>query len=1093
LRRPRFPRIVRSLSLQAIHEPGDDMARTTPQVTNEWLTGYGAAPIAVGSPAWFAWLEQATRFAFRDPAGAFTARREARGRGAYWRAYRTVDGRQRRAYLGRSADLTPERLRVVAAQLAAAARLTDPVAPARAPAATAAPTLLVLLATKLYVPRPRGALVSRPRLLARLGAGLRGPLTVIAAPAGFGKTTLLTQGLGVGSWELASSPANSQPPTPNSHQVAWLSLDAGDSDSTIFLRYLVAALRTVMPPTVGAMALALLEASPLPPLTTLLTTLINDLASLGPGATGAALDSRRWILVLDDYHAITAPAVHEALAFLLDHLPPTLHLVVASREDPPLPLARLRARGQVAELRAADLRFTAGEAADFLRDVMGLAVSEDDVAALEARTEGWVAGLQLAALALQDRVDQSGFIAAFTGSNRFVVDYLASEVLDRLPPHLRAFVLRTSILERMCGPLCDTLAGVGGWELGVGGSGTTPNSQPPSPNSQLMLEELERANLFMVPLDDQRRWYRYHQLFAGVLRDRLARGEPAEAVAELHRRASTWFERQGLVAEAIRHALAAGDAERAASLIELIAMPLAMEGQQATVAGWLAELPDNLRLARPRLALAYACVAGFNSDYAAAEIHLREAEAGAQAWDEPQAAALRIEAAAFRAVGGSVLGDPRAPELGRMALAHLDAGHPLRSMVAVGISYAAFAAGDLAAADQTLQATLAAQPLQSASSAVHAGLVALLAMVRRAQGRLYETRRLATQVIEATTRDGRTLPLSGTLLAYLLLGLTQCEQNELDAAERTLRQCADLAHQYQVTMYEILAQFYLANVLSARGDLAGALKLVEQAEARASRYLSPLNMRELVGYRVLLWLRQGNLAAAAAWAAQDKLTSDVERPPLTAYDNDRFALAQTLIVQGRWQAARAAVATLLANAEVSGHGRFVIWALVQQALLLSAEGDMAAALASLGRALALAEPEGYVRIFADEGAPMADLLRQAQAQGVTRQYTAKLRAAFVLPGKATRRQGDKEMGERSEELVFVSPDLLVSQSLVEPLSARELEVLRLLADGNDNTQIASALIVAVGTVKSHVNHIFGKLGARNRVDAVRRARELNLL
>jgi LuxR family transcriptional regulator, maltose regulon positive regulatory protein len=825
----------------------------------------------------------------------------------------------------------------------------------------------------------------------------------------------------------------------------------------------------------------------------LLTTLINDLAGQEIGGSGWGIGGQLpptpipYILVLDDYHVITTPAVHEALAFLLDHLPPTLHLVVASREDPPLPLARLRARGQVTELRAADLRFTPGEAAAFLRDVMRLTVSADDVAALEARTEGWIAGLQLAALALQERADQAGFISAFTGSNRFVVDYLASEVLDRLPQHQRTFVLRTSILERMCAPLCDALFE----SQKVRGKRQTEAEDELLPftfyllPSQQALEELERANLFLIPLDDDRRWYRYHQLFAGVLRERLARDEPAAAVAELHRRASVWFERQGLAAEAIRHALDASDAERAAGLIEPIAMPLALEGQQATVRGWLAELPADLRRTRPRIALAHACVAGFNADYAAAESYLREAEAGAQAWDENQAAALRIEIAALRAVGGSLLGDRRATDLGRIALARLEAGHPLHSMIAAGISYAAFADGDLAAAEQTLRDALAAQPGQLGPGAIHTGLVAMRAMVRRAQGRLREARSMATSVLEATTRDGRTLPLSGAFLAYLLLGLAQCEQNEQDAAEDTLRRCADLAQQYQMTMYEILAQFYLGHVLCARGDLAGALQLVEGAEARASRYLSPLNLCELVGYRTLLWLRQGNLAAADAWAAQDERTTNPERPRLTAYDNDRFALAYTLVAQRRWDEAHVAVERLLTDAETTGHGRFVIWALVLRALLLRAQGDGAAALEALGRALVLAEPEGYVRIFADEGAPMAELLHAAAARGIAPSYVEKLLAA--LPKTMNDERGTMKAESTAHRSSFIV------HRLVEPLSARELEVLRLMAAGDDNAQIATALVVAISTVKSHINHIFGKLGVRNRVEAVRRAQELKLL
>jgi LuxR family maltose regulon positive regulatory protein len=405
-------------------------------------------------------------------------------------------------------------------------------------------------------------------------------------------------------------------------------------------------------------------------------------------------------------------------------------------------------------------------------------------------------------------------------------------------------------------------------------------------------------------------------------------------------------------------------------------------------------------------------------------------------------------------------------------------------MIAAGISYAAFAAGDLTTADQTLRDALAAQPAQHGPSALQSGLFTMLAMVRRAQGRLHEVQRMSIEVLDATTHDGRTLPLAGAFLAYLLLGLTQCEQNQLDAAEHTLRQCADLANQYQMTTHEFLAQFYLSHVLAARGDLAGALRLVESAEVRANRNLSPLNLRELIGYRVLLWLRQGNLAAAIAWAAQDGQTTNADRPRLTAYDNDRFALAEVLIAQQRWDDAHAAVAQLLASAEASGHGRFVIWALVLQALLLRAQGDKTAALVALKRALTLGEPEGYVRIFADQGAPMAALLHEAAANGIAPAYVEKLLSAFP----DFRLQIVDCRLESAQSAIYN-----LQSAMMEPLSARELEVLRLVAAGDDNAQIASALIVSISTVKSHINHIFGKLGARNRVDAVRRAQELGLL
>jgi LuxR family maltose regulon positive regulatory protein len=876
--------------------------------------------------------------------------------------------------------------------------------------------------------------------------------------------------------------------------VAWLSLDAGDNDPVVFLRYLIAALQRALTSAVGAMALVLMEAPQAPPLSVVLTALINDLAAVrlearGLGLAGEMPDGTRLkphipglILVLDDYHVIATPAIHEALIFLLDHLPPALHLVIASREDPPLPLARLRGRGQLTELRAADLRFSPSEATAFLHDVMKLDLNAEEVAALETRTEGWVAGLQLAALAIQSHASRGNFVAAFTGSNRFVVDYLASEVLDQLPAELRTFMLHTSILNRMCGPLCDAV--LDERRTTKDESGTSFVVRP----SSFVLEQLERANLFLIPLDEERRWYRYHQLFAEVLRERLARSLVATDVAELHRRASIWFERRQLAGEAIHHALAASDFERAAELIEPIATPMALEGQQVTLGSWLAKLPADLFSKRPYLALARAAVASLNSDYAAAETNLYQAEAGAQNWSAEQVAAVQNEVAAHRAAISSMQGDQRAIELGRMALAQLPEHHPLRSIVVAGLSYAYFYAGDLAAANQILQGNLAVRQIQPS----------LLAMVRRAQGRLHEVLRLSKQVLKRTTQGDRTMPLSGAFLAYLLLGLTQCEQNDLDAAEQTLTECAKLAGEYRVTTYEILAQFYLGQVLCARGNLPEALNLVEQAATIAAPYLSPLNLREFEGYRAMLWLKQGNLASASSWAARFEYADDSARPRFTAYDYDRFALAQIYMAQGEWDAAYAAVAKLLHDAQATDHGRYVIWALALQALILQAQGDTAAALDRPERALALAEPDGYVRVFVDEGTPMQLLIADCRLQIARRAYdqnTADTSRLLAYIDKLLAAFGELNIKNETLRNVGARPDSQFSilNSQFEALSARELEVLRLLAEGRDNAEIARTLVVAVSTIKSHINHIFSKLGVGNRLEAVLRAQQLNLL
>ena len=578
-------------------------------------TAGGVAGLAVGSPAWFAWLadDAARSFSFRSPAGAYTARKERRQRGgAYWVAYRTAAGRQHKVYLGRSEDLTPDRLAEAAATLAGRVADAEPVgdtptAPGAPPGRRGQGTAgLPLLATKLFVPRPRPDLVPRPRLLARLDAGPgAGRCTLLSAPAGAGKTSLLAAWLA-----QLDRPA------------AWLTLDERDQDAGQVLRYLVAALQTIAP-ACGHGAMAWLDAPQPPPPEVVVTDLVNDLAALpAPG-----------LLVLDDYHLVRAPAVHAAVAFLLDHLPPALHLVIASREDPPLPLPRLRARRQLTEVRAADLGFSLEEAAAFLGAGMGLRLAEAQVAALVERTEGWAAGLQLAGLALRDRPDPAAFVAAFAGGHRLVADYLTAEVLDRQPAPTRRFLLATCVLDRLCAPLCDALLA------------------PGAGDSQAVLEELERANLFLVPLDDERIWYRYHHLFADALRARLAREAGPEAVAALHRRASGWFGREGLLPEAIDHALAGDAAEDAATWIEALTPSMfATMSIHQPLAAWLAALPEPVVRARPLLCLAQAWLL----------IHRVELEPAA-AW---------IDAAAQRAPGRRRRGPPRARRGRRHARLH---------------------------------------------------------------------------------------------------------------------------------------------------------------------------------------------------------------------------------------------------------------------------------------------------------------------------------------------------------------------------------------------------------------------------------------
>src|SRR6266566_3585116 len=541
--------------------------------------------LTVGTAAWFAWLETASTFSFVSEEGLFTARRERastqRG-GWYWKAYRKQHGKLSSRYLGKSETVTLARLQAVAQDLAAGFVSAEEADLPPASLRTQRDPLHSLLATKLHVPRLRAQFIRRSHLVERLQQGMERALTLVSAPAGFGKTTLVAQ------WLAESS-------TP----VAWLSLEPEDNDPVRFLSYLIAALQR-LDPHVGTAVLPLLHAPRPAPPERVMALVINELIA------GAARD---FALVLDDYHVISAEAIHRALIFLLGHLPSHMHLIIATRADPSLLLAGLRARGQLAEVRAADLRFATDEVSDFLREVMELDLEAWAIAALERRTEGWVVGLQLAALSLQGGIDVATFLAAFTGSHRFVLDYLSEEVLSRQPAAVQTFLLHTSILERLSGTLCDAVTGLEG--------------------SQAMLEALDRANLFVVPLDEERGWYRYHHLFAEVLKSRLQQAE-STLVAELHRRASAWYEQHEMFAEAIQHALAAPDLERAARLIEDHGISFALQGQTHTMLGWLNALPEAVIRRHARLGLYSAVMLLFTNQVEAAETRLHDLEQGLQ-------------------------------------------------------------------------------------------------------------------------------------------------------------------------------------------------------------------------------------------------------------------------------------------------------------------------------------------------------------------------------------------------------------------------------------------------------------------------------
>jgi LuxR family maltose regulon positive regulatory protein len=920
------------------------------------------------------------------------------------------------------------------------------------PAFDGAPSVEIL-ATKLHVPRIRPNRVERPRLTTRLDLALGCPLLLVSAPAGFGKTTLLADWL-----------------TQSRHPVAWLSLEPGDDDATRFLRYVVAAVQTVSP-EVGQVARVILDSGrPLAPVS-LLTGLTNDLARL-PAET---------FLILDDYHVVQSGAIHELVGFLLDHLPSSMHLGIVTREDPPLPLARLRARGQLVEVRGHDLRFTLEEAATFLTDVMGLSLSPADVAILEARTEGWIAGLHLAALSLRERDDPSAFVGAFGGSHRFILDYLVDEVLRRESEEVHRFLLRTSVLDRLCAPLCDAIID----DPPTRGDAAPTKVASTGSSSQAMLERLERANLFLIPLDAERRWYRYHHLFADLLRARLRQDQP-DLVPELHRQASAWFERQDLVSEAVDHALAAPDLDRAAQLIGDHALAIALRGDLATVSKWFDPLPPDLRQRFPRLFLVPVWIHASREEFHAVAPWLQEAEAALGPREDPEAAVIRDEIQAMRAITWCTMGDARGPELAHRVLADLPETMPLRGVVRIAMGVAHLWNGDARAVGETL-APLAMTDRARLTLIERTTGLAILAWARLAQGHLREALDLARRILAGAERGGELVPVTGAFSALELCGRISYEQGLLDESEHHLARCARLAKHWDLVGPVVRSDYLLAWTCRARGDHRGAAAHIERA-LTTTRQLSPLGVDPIVleSFQVRLWLDEGRGEAAAAWAAARRRKLVADEGPRTPFGDEWLALTRLAMAGEDWADAREILTSMLDVADARGHGEARLRALILLALVWQREGDLPRALETLGLALALAAPEGFVRTFVDEGEPMAALLRQAAARGIATSYAQQLLAAFPEPVRKSPPTAD----ERPES---ASPGSRTSVPLIEPLTDREMEVLRLVEAGASNASVADRLVIAPSTVKRHLNNIYAKLDVGSRTQAVARARELSLL
>ena len=1027
--------------------------------------------LTIEDPAWFAWLDEVSSFAFHGQSGSFTARKETKQRGAvYWYAYRKTKGKLAKKYLGKTADLTLARLEDVVGVLPAA-RATGVSTRAPAPAPTAlhetalphvsedgsavdAPVALTphapprkhgdpltpLLATKLHRPRSRVQLVPRSHLVERLQQGVAGALTLVSAPAGFGKTTLLAQ------WLAHSS-------TP----VAWLSLEAEDNDPTRFLSYLIAALQT-LDAQMGIQALAMVRTPQPSPPEAVLAVLASDLVSRDRGD---------FALVLDDYHVITADPIQRGMTYFVEHLPLPLHLILATRTDPPFPLARLRAQGQLCELRSADLCFGTAEASAFLQTVMGLDLSPEAIATLEHRTEGWIAGLQLAALSLQGRTDVSAFLAAFTGTHRFVLDYLSEEVLAQQPEPVQTFLLHTSILERLSGPLCDAVTEQEG--------------------SQVMLEALERANLFVVALDDERGWYRYHHLFAEVLRRHLQQIEPM-LLPVLHHRASAWYEQHELLAEAVQHALATPDVELAARLIEPIALPVAIHGQISTVLGWLNALPDALVRAHPFLCVYYALLLIFTSQFEAAEELLQEAERGIQeGMPAEQERTLLGWVLGNRAAIAGISGDvAHAVSLARQALALLPEAEVIPRSGAILVASRAYElSGDvtLTTEHEVAAASVLIRTSDNPYAAVHS--ICLLARLYVLQGRLRLAAATYRQVVQAVPRPEVVQIIFGSLYYYFGLGDLLRECNDLDAAEQHLLQGMALINEMLTIepAAAMLGYTALARLQQARGYTTAALTTLDTlAHSAERRHFAPHLVTQGAAVRAQLELAQGNVAAAIRWADASGLSTEDDdlRYPR---EGEYLALVRVRIAQARddpessfLQEVLHLLDRLRESAEAKARLGSVLEILVQRALALQAQGNRTDALSTLERALELAEPEGYIRLFVDESLPMLALLRHAYVRGIVPGYVTTLLSAFG------------EQNASDPPLASARPD-----SLLEPLTERERDVLRLLLEGASNREIARRLVLSVNTVKRHVYNLCGKLGVQSRTQAIIRARALNLL
>jgi LuxR family maltose regulon positive regulatory protein len=856
-------------------------------------------------------------------------------------------------------------------------------------------------------------------------------LILVCGPAGYGKTTI------VSDWLQTLTTAHPL-------HLAWLSLESGDDELTRFLTYLIAALRNIRP-DVGEGVIKLLQTHKPAPVQTLGTLLVNDLSEI-PGG---------FILVLDDFHLISSEKIHNIIAFLIEHQPPQMSLALLTRADPPLPLPRLRAKRRLVELRQSDLSFTPDEAAEFVSQVMGLSLSPEQLLLLEKSTEGWIAGLQLAALSMRQRQARLVFLETFTGEHKFIADYLTDEVLAQLPEALRTFLLQTSILERFTAPLCEAVTGQSG--------------------AQATLEQLTDANLFIIPLDSQQTWFRYHTLFADLLRKRLQDGM-GDAVRELHRRASRWYRENRQIDSAIAHAIAGLDYEQAAGLIEPIAETYLKYGEAATLLGWLNVLPEETMQAHPVLAPLKGMALILCNKPPQEITPLLQMGA-----DE-----FPGEVATLRALQAILQGKSvEAIQLAEQAMQQLPAQSDFfRSLAADSLGMAYTLAGNIEAATHAFQQVV---EIATQSDNMMMALMALtnLAGLRYVQGQLRAAGAACQQVLEmAHQRIGKQTPLVGKTL--LNLGEIVREQGDLDSALKYLLEAASMMEHFSEIGLP-LAILSIARVQINQGDWPSAQSSIEKARRQAQSTQSTLMDDRLVDVmQARYWIARGELEPAIQWARRRGFLDQSPAEFLAAAGRNAainemlqaeyFAVIRLTLAQHQPRQALEMIAALQELIEKRGFQRRIIEILVLKAIAQHQNGDIEPAMQTLGKAFSLAEPEGYFRIFVDEGEPMARLLYQAVAQKISPVYAGRLLAVL---------SDETQRGKPAEKPL--------ADKLIEPLSERELEVLGLIAQGLTNGEIASRLHLSLSTVKGHTTNIFGKLAVKNRTQAVARARSLGLI